>query len=83
MGTGSARREFLFTTDLVDGLLFLMDKYDAAQPINIGAVKDISISELADLLKEVIGFDKARHLSGDLKNQKQFFGSFVHATPHR
>jgi GDP-L-fucose synthase len=56
-GTGSARREFMLTEDLVDGLLFLMNNYKQNEPINIGTAEDISIRELAEIIKEVVKFD--------------------------
>ena len=56
-GTGSARREFLFNEDLVDGLIFLMNNYEGNKFINIGSNIDISIKELAELVKEIIGYD--------------------------
>ncbi len=59
-GTGSPRREFLHVDDLADACLFLMNNYEDSQIINIGAGKDIRIKELAELIKEVVGF------SGDI-----------------
>jgi GDP-L-fucose synthase len=56
-GTGEPRREFLYVDDLADGLIFLMENYSEAGHVNIGVGKDISIIELVDLLKKVIGFD--------------------------
>jgi len=55
-GTGTARREFLHVDDLADACLFLMDHYDDSEIINIGVGKDISISEVADLIKDIVGF---------------------------
>lgn len=55
-GTGKARREFLFNTDLVDGLIYLMENYNESKHINIGSGQDISIKELADMLKTIIGY---------------------------
>ncbi|MBC8488132.1 MAG: GDP-L-fucose synthase [Bacteroidetes bacterium] len=55
-GTGSARREFLFNSDLVDGLIFLMINYSEKEHINIGSGNDISIKELAELIKKIIGY---------------------------
>ena len=55
-GTGSARREFLFNSDLVDGLIFLMINYSEKEHINIGSGNDISIKELARLIKKIIGY---------------------------
>ena len=56
-GTGSARREFLFNEDLVDGLIFLMNNYEDKNFINIGSNNDVSIKELAELVKEIIVYD--------------------------
>lgn len=55
-GTGNARREFMFTEDLVDGLLFLMDVYSSSLPINLGTGVDISIKELANTIARIVGF---------------------------
>lgn len=55
-GTGKARREFLYNEDLVDGLIFLMENYNEQGHINIGSGQDISIKELVEMIKDVIGF---------------------------
>jgi GDP-L-fucose synthase len=55
-GTGSPRREFLFVDDLADACIYLMNHYDDGAIVNIGAGKDISILELATLIKEEVGF---------------------------
>ena len=55
-GTGEARREFLFNSDLIDGLIFLMINYNKKAHINIGSGNDISIKELAELIKNIIGY---------------------------
>ncbi len=55
-GTGTPRREFLFADDVADACLFLMWEYDDPQPINIGGGSDLSIRELAVLMKEIVGF---------------------------
>ncbi len=55
-GTGAPRREFLHVDDLADACLYLMDRYDEPEIINVGTGKDISILELAALIKEVTGF---------------------------
>jgi len=55
-GTGNARREFLHVDDLADACLFLMNHYAGSEIINIGVGKDISISELAELIKDVVEF---------------------------
>lgn len=56
-GTGAARREFLHVDDLADACLFLMDHYDHKGIVNIGLGQDVSIKELAELVKEVTGFE--------------------------
>ena len=56
-GTGKPRREFLFVDDLADAVCFLMDNYDSPDIINVGVGDDISIAELATLIKNIIGFD--------------------------
>lgn len=53
-GTGSPRREFLHVDDLADACVFLMDRYDDAQHVNVGTGVDISIRELAELLRDII-----------------------------
>ncbi|MBL6448097.1 GDP-L-fucose synthase [Fulvivirga sp. 29W222] len=55
-GTGKVRREFLHVDDLADACLFLMNSYDKPDIINVGTGKDLSIYELAMLLKSVIGY---------------------------
>ena len=56
-GTGKPKREFLFVDDLADALLFLMNNYNKKDFVNIGVGEDISISELAILIKNIIGYD--------------------------
>jgi GDP-L-fucose synthase len=55
-GTGSPRREFLHVDDLADALVFLMERYSEAGHVNIGWGEDVSISELAGLIAEVVGY---------------------------
>lgn len=56
-GTGSPRREFLYVDDLADACLFLMDNYSGDQPVNVGVGEDLSIAELASLVREVVGYE--------------------------
>lgn len=56
-GTGSPRREFIFADDLADACLFVMQKYDGAEPINMGGSVDLSIGELAEQVKKVVGYE--------------------------
>lgn len=58
-GTGTPLREFLFSDDLADACVFLMNNYDEKQFVNIGIGEDISIKELAELIKDVIGYQGA------------------------
>jgi GDP-L-fucose synthase len=53
-GTGSPRREFLHVDDLADACVFLMEHYDDAEHINVGTGEDLSILELAELVREVV-----------------------------
>ncbi len=55
-GTGSPRRETLHVDDLADACVFLMENYDSSEIINIGSGRDISIKDLAQLIKSVIGY---------------------------
>lgn len=55
-GTGNPRREFLHADDLADACLFLMQNYNEAGLVNIGTGEDISIKELALIIKEVVGY---------------------------
>ena len=56
-GSGKPRREFLYVDDIADASVFLMKKYNNSEIINIGTGRDISIGELADLLKEITGYE--------------------------
>jgi len=56
-GSGKPRREFLYVDDLADALLLLMQEYDDIEPINIGAGRDASILDVAQLMKKVVGFE--------------------------
>jgi len=55
-GTGSPKREFLYVDDLADAALHLMLNYDDPEIVNVGTGEDISISDLADLIKQIVGF---------------------------
>jgi GDP-L-fucose synthase len=56
-GTGTPRREFLHVDDLASACLFLLEKYDSPEIINVGCGEDISIRDLAKLICDVVGFD--------------------------
>lgn len=53
-GTGRPRREFLHVDDLADACHFLMQRYDAAEHVNVGTGEDLSIAELADLVRAIV-----------------------------
>lgn len=56
-GTGTPRREFLYVDDMADACVFLMENYDGDETVNIGTGEDVTIRELAKIVKEVVGFD--------------------------
>lgn len=55
-GSGAPRREFIFADDLASACVFAMWKYDGLEPINLGVGSDLSIRELAELIREVVGY---------------------------
>jgi GDP-L-fucose synthase len=60
-GTGFPRREFLHVDDLAEAAVFLMQRYAGESPVNVGCGEDVSTRELAELIREVVGF------SGELR----------------
>ena len=56
-GTGKARREFLYVDDLADACVYLINNYSESEIVNIGTGEDIEIAELANLIKEIVGFE--------------------------
>jgi len=55
-GTGTPKREFLYADDLADAVVFLMNHYEDNEIINIGIGKDIAIKDLAEKVKNVVGY---------------------------
>jgi GDP-L-fucose synthase len=55
-GDGSPTREFLYVEDAADAFVLAAERYDGEEPVNIGAGKEISIRELAELIAELTGF---------------------------
>jgi GDP-L-fucose synthase len=55
-GSGTPRREFLYVDDLADAACFLMETYASSEIINVGVGEDITIAELAGLVREIVGF---------------------------
>lgn len=60
-GTGKPKREFLYADDLAEACVYLMENYDGRELVNVGTGEDLSIEELALLVKEITGFE------GDIK----------------
>jgi GDP-L-fucose synthase len=56
-GTGTPKREFLFADDMAEACYYLMQNYDEAGLINIGTGVDLSIKELAFMIKDIIGYE--------------------------
>jgi GDP-L-fucose synthase len=55
-GSGAPRREFLYVDDLADALCFLMERYESPEIINVGCGEDVTIAELATLVRDIVGF---------------------------
>lgn len=64
-GTGKAQREFLYVEDLAEALFFLLSTYEDPLHINIGSEEEVTILELAHLVKEVVGYQ------GEVKTDPQ------------
>jgi GDP-L-fucose synthase len=56
-GSGTPRREFLHVDDLAQALLFLMQRYDSPEIVNVGCGEDVTIADLASLVREIVGFE--------------------------
>ena len=55
-GTGTVRREFLYVDDLAEACVFLMNNYNESDIINIGTGEDVTIKDLAEIIKEIVGY---------------------------
>lgn len=55
-GTGKATREFLYVEDAAEGIVLAAERYDKSEPVNLGSGMEISIRELAELIKRLSGF---------------------------
>ena len=56
-GTGTPRREFLHVDDLASACRFLLENYDSPEIVNVGCGKDVTIRELVELVREVVGYE--------------------------
>jgi len=56
-GTGAARRELLYVDDLAEAVLFFLEKYHDKEFLNVGSGEDITIRELAEKIKKIVGYD--------------------------
>jgi GDP-L-fucose synthase len=56
-GTGNPTREFLYVEDAARGIILATEKYNGSEPVNLGSSHEISIRELAETIKEVVGYD--------------------------
>lgn len=56
-GTGKATREFLYVEDAAHGIVLATERFNGPEPVNLGAGFEISIADLAVLIKELVGFD--------------------------
>ncbi len=64
-GSGTPRREFLHVDDLADACLFLMNKYNSREIINVGTGVDLSIKELALLIRKHVGYQGDLHFNAE------------------
>ncbi|MBR4208467.1 MAG: GDP-L-fucose synthase [Lachnospiraceae bacterium] len=56
-GTGTPLREFLYVDDMADACVFILENYDGEEHVNIGTGKELTIKELADLIKKTVGYE--------------------------
>lgn len=60
-GTGTPLREFLYVDDMADACVFLLENYDGEQHVNIGTGKEVTIKELAETVRDVVGYEGDIH----------------------
>lgn len=65
-GTGTPLREFLYVDDMADACVFLLEHYDGEQHVNIGTGKEITIKELAKMVKDVTGYAGEIRFNSDM-----------------
>lgn len=64
-GTGKPLREFLYVDDMADACVFLMENYDGEEHVNIGTGKEVTIRELAEIIKEVVDYEGELRFNAD------------------
>ena len=65
-GTGTPLREFIYVDDMAAACVFLMENYDGEQHVNIGTGEEVSIRQLAETVKEVVGFEGELEFNTDM-----------------
>ncbi|MCR5651520.1 MAG: GDP-L-fucose synthase [Lachnospiraceae bacterium] len=65
-GTGSPLREFLYVDDMADACVYLLENYSGEEHVNIGTGKEITIKDLAQIVKETVGFEGEIHWNTDM-----------------
>ncbi len=65
-GTGSPLREFLYVDDMADACVYLLENYSGEEHVNIGTGKEISIKELAGIVKEIVGYEGEIRWNSDM-----------------
>lgn len=56
-GTGAATREFLYVDDCAEGIVLATERYDGAEPVNLGSDHEVAIADLAELIAKLTGFE--------------------------
>ena len=56
-GTGNATREFLYVDDAAEGIVLATERYDGAEPVNLGSGREVPIRELAETIVRLVGFE--------------------------
>ena len=56
-GTGAASREFLFVDDAAEGIVLAAERWEGAEPVNLGADRELGIKELVEIIAELTGFE--------------------------
>ena len=70
-GTGTPLREFIYVDDMAAACVFLMENYDGEQHVNIGTGEEVSIRQLAETVKEVVGFEGELVFNTDMPDGTQ------------